>query len=319
MKRALLSMLAVLPLAVVPASGLAHDPGESGPSGGSGAPVALVAGTVVSVDAANGTFVGNAFVVGGLKGSDESGSAVTDDLARRAIRHSGDGPAQPPITTQVTITTDSTTRFNVNGRGGSVADLSPGDRFYTLLHGSSTDSLDTLVSTPAAAVFAKTPPKPRQLYAFVGDVTGVDTTGGTVTVNVTRSLPSDLVPAGSDPVSFTVSSDTLVLGGSAGGGLFGGSLSSVSAGDIVAGGLIAGSGLTLGQVSALPLRVLLDLPAAVGSGGNDGRPIVTTRTKALKRALALLGEKPKPKAAAHKSKRHHKHKRAHARKHARRA
>jgi hypothetical protein len=302
MKRVLLSMLAVLPLAIVPASGLAHDSGESGPSGGSGAPVAVVAGTVVSVDATNGTFVGNAFVAGGLKGHDE-----------------GDGPSQAPVTTQVTITTDSATKFNVNGRGGSVADLSPGDRFYALLHGSSTDSLDTLVSTPAAAVFAKTPPKPRQLYAFVGDVTGVDTTAGTVTVNVTRSLPSDLVPAGSGPVSFTVSTDTLVLGGSAGGGLFGRSLSSVSTGDIVAGGLIADSGLTLGQVSALPLRVLLDLPAAAGSGGNDGRPIVTARAKALTRALALLGEKPKPKVAAHKSKRHRKHKRAHAHKHARRA
>src|SRR5947209_19470071 len=98
MKRVLLSMLAVLPLAIAPASALAHDSGESGPGGGSGAPVALVAGTVVSVDAANGTFVGNAFVVSGSRGHDHGGPVI-DDLARRSVRGAGDGPALPPVTT----------------------------------------------------------------------------------------------------------------------------------------------------------------------------------------------------------------------------
>jgi hypothetical protein len=318
-------MLAAVPLAVAPTAALANDSGPGGWSGGDSgspaAPVALVAGTVVSVDTASGTFVGNAFVVPGFHapgGAGEAGGSVNDDVAHRSFGHEGDGPGQLPPATQVTLTTDSSTRWAVNGRGGSLADLSPGDRFYALLPGASTDSLDTLVANPAVAVYAKTPPKPRQLYAFVGNVTGVDTTAGTVTVDVTRSLPSDLVPAGSDPVSFTVSSDTLVLGGTASGGLFGGSLSGVSTGDIVAGGLIAPSGLTLSQVSALPLRLLLDLPAA--TGGTGGPPVATTRSKALTRALELLGHKPKPaKSSSHKRAHHSKHKKSHARKHARRA
>ena len=101
--------------------------------------------------------------------------------------------------------------------------------------------------------------------------------------------------------------------------LFGGSLSSVSVGDIVAGGLIADSGLTLDQVSALPLRVLLDLPAASGCGGSSGLPIAAAKSRALKRALALLGPAPKP--AAHKRGRAHRHKhnKSRTRRHARRA
>ncbi len=230
----------------------------------------------------------------------------------------GDYFGQPPTTTQVTITTDSNTRMRVNDGSASVADMSPGDQFVALFTGSPGDSIDTLVTNPALAVFDRAAPKAHQLYAFVGTVTATDTVGGTVTVNVTRSLPADLVPAGSSPIPFTVGLQTLVLGGTSA-SLFGGSLGDVSVGDIVAGGVAGDAGETLAQVESSPLKVLLDLPAP--AGGSTG-----AQTGALNRALSLLGA-PHKAVKAHKTHKHHKkHRRSHhsshhkhSPKHARRA
>ena len=197
-----------------------------------------------------------------------------------------------PTTTRVTITTDpSNTRFRVNGKSATVSDLAAGQKFLSLFNGDSSEVITTLVqNNPAVAVMANTPPKPKQLYAFVGTVTAVDTANGTVTVNVTNSLPAGLVPAASNPATFTVGGDTMILGGASTSGLSWGSLSNVSVGDVVAGGEIGPSGQTLAQVEATQLRLLLDFPVSSATHAIK----VKTRAQALAKAKSLLGFKNKP-------------------------
>ena len=121
----------------------------------------------------------------------------------------------------------------------------------------------TLVSNnPALKVTAEAPP---ELYAFVGTVTAVTTassgSGGTVSVDVTNSVPTEIASSASKPVTFTVGPDTLILSGSGGGGLSVDGLMGISVGDLVAGGLVVAAGDTLSQVEGAPLRLLLDFPA----------------------------------------------------------
>jgi hypothetical protein len=105
-----------------------------------------------------------------------------------------------------------------------------------------------------------------QLYAFVGTVSAVTTassgSGGTVSIDVTNSVPPEIASSASKPVTFTVGADTLVLGGSGVRGLSVDSLRGVSVGDVVAGGVIVAPGDTLSQVEGAPLRLLLDFPAS---------------------------------------------------------
>jgi hypothetical protein len=232
-------------------------------------PKAAVGGTIVSVDTSSGTFIANAAVM-----SENSGGADAGDSTRS------------PTLTQVTIATDANTEFKLDGQSASLSDLAAGQRFYALFNGSPTDTLQTLVSNPALEVSAHAvrARHHRQLYAFVGSVTGVDTTAGTVTVDVQRSLPSGLVPAGSPPQTFTVGAGTLILGGS-NTSLFGGTLGGVSVGDIVAGGLLAAPGQTLTQIESTPLAVLLDLPAGTLPSSHAS----SARAKAFNRTLSLLG------------------------------
>ena len=140
---------------------------------------------------------------------------------------------------------DSSTRIALNGQPSTVGGLAAGDRFVSLFSGSSSDTIQTLTANPALAVFAHTPPTPKQLYAFVGTVTGTSgtTAPGTVTVTVADSYPSGFF---SSPATLTVGANTLILGGSSstGNGLFGGSLGDVSVGDTVAGVLVAPAGET---------------------------------------------------------------------------
>ena len=204
-----------------------------------------------------------------------------------------------PTTTQVTITVDSNTKFRVNRRTGTISDLAAGQKFLAVFNGDSSEDITTLVlNNPAVAVMANTPPRPNQLYAFVGTVTALSTTNGTVTVNVTNSLPSGLVPASANPATFTVGGDTLILGGASTSGLSLGSLSNVAVGDIVAGAETGPSGETLAQVQSTELRLLLDFP--VGSATHAVK--AKTRAQALAKAKALLGFKSKPKK--HKPKKH---------------
>ncbi|MGH2871652.1 MAG: hypothetical protein ACRDL5_04225 [Solirubrobacteraceae bacterium] len=286
--------------------------GWSGPIARTGTPTVAVFGTILSVDQAQGSFVADAVVPGcGGFGGKGGVACAGDDVGhgdgagqpgdrghggpwQPQARFHGDWlrPAmQPAAATQVTITTNTSTKVKVDGRAESVAQLAQGDRFVALLAGSRGDSLQTLVSNPAVAVYAHTPPANRQLYAFVGTVTAVNPAasgGGTIGVQVTESIPSGLVPAASNPATFTISTQTLVLGGSDANGLFGGSINDFAIGDVVAGGLIGTSGETLTQVESTPLQAAIDFPAAP-AGTQTAASVRHARAKALSQAMALFG------------------------------
>lgn len=296
MRRAMISLLAVLPLACAPATSLAARGNAQGsqPNG----PCVAVTGTVVSVDTARNEFVANAYV---LPVSAGNTCPVVTPIG--PILTASDSPTPPP-TTHVTVSTDANTKFVVNGRAGTLSNLVPNTRFDGVFPGVPTDDINAVVSRPAVSIVAKTPPRHRQLFAWVGTVTAVSPTGHTVTVSVERSLPASLVPSGSDPVTFTVDRHTVILGGNGSGGLFGARLSGVQVGDVVAGAATGWSDMTLTQVEAVPLQVLLDLPATTSG------PLLTARDRQLHRALALLGVTSahhQSKAESHKRSRHASH------------
>jgi hypothetical protein len=272
--------------------------------------VVAVAGTVVSVDPSTSSFVANAYEPQG------EGPGWRDHGHGGPGRFRDDffGPGvQAPTTTPVTIPTNGATKFRVDGQTGTVSSLAAGDRFVALFSGSRGEALSTLIANPALAVVAHTPPAMRQLYAFVGTVSSVSTTADTVTVQVGNSLPSGLVPAASDPATFTVSAQTLFLGGAATNGLFGGSLTDVAPGDTVAGAEIGTAGETLSQVESSPLQVLIDFPSASGSSTTTSSVRKQARERALSQALAIFGYKKNAKS--HGSRHHGKHGTSHARKH----
>jgi hypothetical protein len=307
MRRALISLLAAFPLACAPATALASTGrATDGPQG----PCATVAGTVVSVDAANHQFVANAYVLPTSAGNHCPITAPPPPILTAPDR--GPRAVTPPATTQVMIGVDTNTKIRVNDRAATLADLRPNATFYAVFSGQPTDPITTLVYNAAVSIQAKNPPRHRQLFAFVGTVINVSSSAGTVTVNVSQSLPNSLVPSGSAPLTFAVNRRTLVLGGNAAGGLNGGSVSGVQVGDVVAAGTVGWSDMTLTEVQSLPLRLLIDFPVATSTGGAGLNP--GTQTKALRRALSLLGLKTVSKHHKAKS-----HKKAHARKHSRHA
>jgi hypothetical protein len=283
-----------------------------------------VIGTVVSTDAAAGTFTANAFVpsFGEQQGAGNAGSGSSSGQgpwgSGLGSGFHGDfwggsgGGATTPTTTLVTITTNSSTRINVNGSTTSnVGNMKAGDQFLAFFQGSPTDSITTLVGHAALAIFDHTPPAQKQVYAFVGTVTGTDTTAGTVTLTVLGSFPSGLAAAGAS-VTLTVSANTLILGGTSATG-FRNTLANVSTGDIVAGGLLAPQGDTLTQVEALPLQILLDLPIPSTTTTTTTTTTTAATQRALSAALKLLGVKSTSHKTHHHKKHHRKH---HSRQHA---
>jgi hypothetical protein len=305
MRRLLITIISAASLMFSAAAAQAHGPAGAGGAGGAGGPVSrgrdatpqtVVVGTIQSVDSSAGTFVANAYIVNHGHGDGHGHGGFDGDVS---------GHQQQPATTQVTISTDSNTNFDVDGHSGTIDNLAQGQKFDAVFSGSPNGDEQTFLNgNPAVSVFARTPHARKQLYAFVGSVTGVDTANGTVSVDITRTLPSDLAAAGST-ATFTIGSDTLVLGGS-GNGLFGGSLSNVSVGDIVAGGVTAPSGDTTAQIEALPLRILLDLPATSSAMASKASR-AHARTHALDKALSLLGEKKSKSHKSKKSRKHHAH------------
>jgi hypothetical protein len=312
MRRAVIALVAALPLTLGTAAASAHNGGHWGWGRGPSGQRAAVAGTVVSVNAAAGTFVADAYVLtpptftghfgpsGGGRGYGHGQRGGWGRSARLAPRWSGSPTTSPPTpaTTQVTISAGPNTRIALNGKPSTVGALAAGDKFVSLFSGSSSDTIQTLTANPALVVFAHTPPTPKQLYAFVGTVTGVSgsSTPGTVTVTVSNSYPSGFF---SSPATFTVGPNTAILGGnsSTGNGLFGGSLNNVSVGDTVAGALVAPAGDTATQVEALPLAALLDFPVS-----SSATP--AAKQSALDSTLALFGVKHAGKAKG-KGKHHH--------------
>jgi hypothetical protein len=321
MRRAVGALIAALPLALGVAAAHAN---EGGPWTGSGLTMGVpVVGTVVQTDTSAGTFTANAFVptfglgvgASGSGGGGAWGSGMGSGMGSGGeFRGDLAGATTAPTTTPVTITTNSSTKIIVNGSTGTVGDMKAGDQFMALFAGSPTTPIATLVGKPALSIFDRTPPPKKQVYAFVGTVTGTDTTKGTVTLTVTASFPSGLAAASSS-VTLTVSSDTLILGGTGSTGLRS-TLADVSTGDIVAGGLLAPQGDTLTQIEALPLQILLDLPVPSSSSSSSSTTTTSAaKQKALKQALKLLGVK----TTSHHSTKHHKKHHAtnhHARKHA---
>jgi hypothetical protein len=132
----------------------------------------------------------------------------------------------------------------------------------------------------------------------------VDARAGTVTVQVSNFIPSEPVPAGSNPATFTVSPSTIVLGGTSINGLCGGSLSDVSAGDIVAGGLIGPAAETLSKVESPPLQVLVDFPTTAAPAQSSSFRMAA-RKRALARALTLFGYKTRTRTTSQGHKARH--------------
>lgn len=303
MRRALISLLAVVPLACAPAALAA--PGDTGPC-------VAVAGTVVSVDATNNQFVGSVSTAPVAAGN-HCPAVPTGPILTAPERFHAPAAVTTPV--QLTFAVDPNTIIRINWRAGVLGQLSQGDRFHAIFSGTPDEPLATIVSRHTLWLDGRTPPPHRTLFAFVGNVTATDTTVGTLTVNVTQSFPSGLVPPALEPATFTVNRRTLILGANATNGLRGGSLDGVQVGDLVAGAVVGWSNLTLAQVGSLPLRFLLDLPSGTGSGGSGLNP--NGQVNALRQVLALAGAKPS--ASHHHKVKTHKHAHSHGRAHSKTA
>jgi hypothetical protein len=200
-------------------------------------------------------------------------------------------------TPNTTITVDVATTFTVNCNPHStVSDLAAGQTFTATFDGTPSETLAQIVANPALSIVARTP---HALYAFVGTVTGTDTTTTpeTVSVNVSESTPTGLF-TGTD--TFDVGPNTFVFGGP-NGSLFG-SLGDLSVGDVVAGGLISQGGQTASAVESDPLQVLVDFPTS-SSSSSSAAQVSHQRAADLRKALKLLG---KHATTDKKHKKHHK-------------
>jgi hypothetical protein len=227
---------------------------------------------------------------GSSKGSSSKSYSYTYSGKVRRPHTTSDGTAG------TVITTDSSTAIKIDGRQTSVGDLAVGDYFTAVYKGTPDESLSTITSTTALEVRAWAPSQGNALYAFVGTVSSVDTTAGTVSVNVMDSIPNGLF-SGTD--TFDVGSQPIVLGNS-GSTLFG-TLSNVSTGDVVAGGVIAPSGESASTVQSTPLGVLVDFPQSSSSSSASANADKASVRRAEHRALKLL-RREQAKHGHHKKK-----------------
>jgi hypothetical protein len=140
--------------------------------------------------------------------------------------------------TTVTITTNSSTKLDVNGdHSAPLSAIAPGDRFTAKFAGSSSDTLDTLTASPALAVVDRTP---KEFYGFLGTVTAIDSssTPATVTVDVTRSAPK----------GFFTGTDTFEVK----------SLKKIVVGDVVSGGIVTAPGTSAATIESEPIPVFIN-------------------------------------------------------------
>jgi hypothetical protein len=239
---------------------------------------------------------GTGYSYGGKVG----GSYGFSGSRRGKVAHNGrshGGSVPTTVTPDTTITTDSATTFDVNGNNSlTFSSLAVGDTFTATFDGTPSESLADIVANPALSVTAYVP---NALYAFVGTVTGTDTTSSpeTVSVNVTGSTPAGLF-TGTD--TFDIGPGTFVLGG-AGGSLLG-SLGNVTTGDVVAGGLVTTGGQAASAIEADPLQALVDFSASSPSS-SSAASLRRIRRADLKKAMELL-RKDRVKGGGRKHKKH---------------
>jgi hypothetical protein len=240
-----------------------------------------IMGGPVSQAGTSGTSYSYGGNVGGSYGFAGSSARVAHDS------HSRWGGGSTTGTPNTTVTTDSATTFDVNGTSGlTIGSVAVGDTFTATFDGTPSESLADIVANPALSVTAHTATTHAQntLYAFVGTVSGTDTTTSpeTVSVNVTESTPTGLF-TGTD--TFDVGPSTFVLGG-AGGSLLG-SLSNIATGDVIAGGLVSTGSQAASAIEADPLQVLVDFPAS-SSSSTSAAALRHARRADLKKAMKLL-------------------------------
>jgi hypothetical protein len=198
------------------------------------------------------------------------------------------------------IDSGDSTQVRIDGQQSSFGQLAVGDQFTAVYDGTSGQSLATIVSQPALWISAWSPTgsagSSDSLYAFVGTVASTDTSAGTITVNVTSSIPNGLF-SGTD--TFDVGSQTIVLGNSDETPF--GSLSGVTPGDVVAGGLRAPSGTSAATIESTPLEVLVDFPQSTSSSSSSASADRASTKRAEHRALKLL-RREQAKHGHHKQK-----------------
>lgn len=355
MKRKLIPLVSVVAVALAALAALAgnatahkahHD---GGLFGGQSLPHAtVVKGTVTAVNASAGTFTatvdvmnegfdgGHFFNGRGDDGNNQGwgpGFRASDGFGAR-FHADQMSPTSTPTSGTVTITTNSSTKFDVNGNtSATIANLAAGDRFIATFapstsqgmssagvegrslrrsHWDQGGSTPTVPTTPALSVIAESPP---QLYAFVGTVATTPTAlPGSLSVTVSQSLPAGLFTG---TQTFQIGSQTLVFGGSLA-AFFGESASTptISANDVVVGGEINMGGLTAAQVEANPLQVLVDFTTTTSSmspsKASTTTPVATEMAKHMKTASfnRAIKRLVKHHAKAHHAKAHTHHSRA---------
>lgn len=303
-----LALACALPVAA-DAHGRKHSGAARRHDGGTApAPLVVVRGVVTSAPApGSDSFTATAYVAAPghlfpLRGDGHSrrGGIRARDAGRGDA--GGDQPGagdRPPGfaapaggTPNTVITTDAGTSVTIDGQAATLGSLAVGDVFSATYAGTPSQALSSLTTAPAISLAAWAPAGGRVLYAFVGTV--ASTAGGTITVNVTSSIPTGLF-AGAD--NFTVGPQTIVLGNS-GSSLFG-SFANIGRGDVVAGGLIGPAGETASAAESAPLQVLVDFPSA-----SSGTTASLRRTE--RRAIRLL-RRERARLSRHHKKQHRNH------------
>ncbi len=152
MKKILIMLTALLSLSLGAAVAQADHAGAGFAPPLTGSQQAIVSGTVVSTS--GDTFLANAYVL--TPGSGYSASA--------------------PITTQVTITTNSSTTFRIDGNTqATIANLAPNQAFYASFSGDPSEGLTALIANPAISVLAFTP-QTHHIYV-AGTIISIGTDG----------------------------------------------------------------------------------------------------------------------------------------------
>lgn len=169
------------------------------------------------------------------------------------------GPAKnrrnrPPLR-KVTFHTDEDTTVLRNGEEAQVGELQEGDLLMVAIEAEPGSSIEEILATPAWFVSAYGRPA---FYGFGGKVTGVNTEGGTLTLEVrraTRAARQALREAGVErgsEVTFLTSEDTrIVVDGDHG------ELGGIEPGDHAGVGIMAAKGASLEELQGTPASIVL--------------------------------------------------------------